>query len=172
MKNIVLIGMPSAGKSTVGVILAKTLGMNFIDTDLVIQEKTSRLLQNIINDDGINNFLEIEESSILSLKVKNTVIATGGSVVFCNKAIKYLKLDGIVVYLKVRFEEIVKRLDDITTRGVVLANGQNLKDMYNQRSPLYEKYSDITIDCSKKSVEEIIFNVTNVIKEEVLWEKL
>ncbi|MBC8061985.1 MAG: shikimate kinase [Clostridiaceae bacterium] len=169
MNNIVLIGMPSAGKSTLGVVLAKTLGMNFIDTDLVIQQKTGRLLQKIINEDGIKDFLKIEENSILSLKVNNTVIATGGSVIFCGKAIEYLKQESIVVYLKVEFDEIVKRLDNITTRGVVLATGQNLKDMYNERAPLYEKYSDVIIDCSNKVVEEII---SNVIKEEKLWEKL
>jgi shikimate kinase len=163
MKNIVLIGMPSSGKSTVGVVLAKTLGMNFIDTDLVIQEKTGQLLQNIINDDGINYFLQIEENSILSLKVKNSIIATGGSVIFCDKAIEYLKMKGILVYLNVEFKEIVKRLDNITTRGVVLAKGQSLKDMYNQRAPLYQKYSDITIDCSNKGVEEIILNVISEI---------
>ena len=160
MKNIVLIGMPSAGKSTVGVVLAKTLGMCFIDTDLIIQEKTSRLLQAIINQDGIENFLKIEEAVMLSVDVKNTVIATGGSVVFCKNAIEHLKVEGLVVYLKVSFEEIEKRLDDITTRGVVLANGQSLRDMYEQRAPLYEKYSDIIIDCSDKGVEEIIFNVS------------
>ena len=164
MRNIVLIGMPSAGKSTVGVILAKTLGMNFIDTDLVIQEKTGRLLQKIINDDGINDFLKIEENSILSLKVKNTIIATGGSVIFSDKAIEYLKQEGIAVYLKVQFEEIVKRLDNITTRGVVLANGQSLKDMYNQRVPLYEKCADIIIDCSNKGVEKIIHKIKEEIK--------
>jgi shikimate kinase len=161
MKNIVLIGMPSAGKSTVGVILAKTLGMNFIDTDLVIQEKTGRLLQEIINEDGIDDFLKIEGNSILSVKVKNTIIATGGSVIFCDKAIEHLKLQGIVIYLKVEFDEIVKRLDNITTRGVVLANGYSLRDMYNERVPLYERYSDVIIDCSNKGVEEIIFNVKN-----------
>jgi len=160
MKNIVLIGMPSAGKSTVGVVLAKTLGMCFIDTDLIIQEKTGRLLQAIINQDGIENFLKIEEAVMLSVDVKNTVIATGGSVVFCKNAIEHLKVEGLVVYLKVSFEEIEKRLDDITTRGVVLANGQSLRDMYEQRAPLYEKYSDIIIDCSDKGVEEIIFNVS------------
>ena len=163
MKNIVLIGMPSAGKSTVGVVLAKTLGMCFIDTDLIIQEKTSRLLQAIINQDGIENFLKIEEAVMLSVDVKNTVIATGGSVVFCKNAIEHLKVEGLVVYLKVSFEEIEKRLDDITTRGVVLANGQSLRDMYEQRAPLYEKYSDIVIDCSDKVVEEIIFNIINEI---------
>jgi len=118
------------------------------------------LLQAIINEDGIENFLKIEEAVMLSVDVKNTVIATGGSVVFCKNAIEHLKVEGLVVYLKVSFEEIEKRLDDITTRGVVLANGQSLRDMYEQRAPLYEKYSDIIIDCSDKGVEEIIFNVS------------
>jgi len=168
MRNIVLIGMPSAGKSTVGVVLAKTLGMNFIDTDLVIQENTGRLLQNIINEDGIEDFLKIEKDSILSIKTQNTVIATGGSVIFCDLAMEQLKTEGIIIYLKVEFEEIVKRLEDITTRGVVLANGQDLKAMYIEREPLYKKYSDIIIDCSNYGVEEIILNV---IKEEKFWEK-
>jgi len=171
MKNIVLIGMPSAGKSTVGVILAKTLGMNFIDTDLVIQEKTGKLLQDIINQQGTESFLETEEDVVLSLKVNNTIVATGGSVVLCDKAIKHLKQSGIVIYLQIEFQEIVKRLDNITTRGVVLAKGQNLEAMYNQRVLLYESYSDIIIDCSNKAVEEIIFKIINIIKEEILWEK-
>jgi shikimate kinase len=163
MRNIVLIGMPSAGKSTVGVILAKTLGMSFTDTDLVIQQSTGRLLQEIINTDGVKDFLKIEESNILSLKVRKTVIATGGSVIFSEVAIDHLKKEGIIVYLRVEFEEIIKRLDNITTRGVVLANGQNLNDMYNQRAPLYEKYADIIIDCTNKSVEEIVCILKNEI---------
>lgn len=165
MKNIVLIGMPGAGKSTVGVILAKTLGMNFIDTDLVIQEKAGRLLQDIINHDGIKDFLEIEEDCVISLKVKNTIIATGGSVIFSDKAIEHLKLEGTVVYLKVEFEEIAKRLDNITTRGVVLEDGQSLKDMYNQRVPLYEKYADIIIDCLDQGAEKIILKIKDEIKK-------
>jgi shikimate kinase len=159
MKNIVIIGMPSAGKSTVGVILAKTLGMNFTDTDIVIQENTGRLLQEIINSDGIDAFLKIEESTILSLNVTSSVIATGGSVVLSDKSMDYLKKDGLVIYFNIVFEEMVQRLNNITTRGIVLAEGQNLLDLYNERIPLYEKYADITIDCSKEDVEDIIKKV-------------
>jgi shikimate kinase len=161
MKNIVIIGMPSAGKSTVGVILAKTLGMNFTDTDIVIQENTGRLLQEIINTDGIDAFLKIEESTILSLNCNNSIVATGGSVVFSHRSMDYLKKDSLVIYLNLVFEEMVQRLNNITTRGIVLAEGQSLLDMYNQRISLYEKYADITIDCSKEDVEDIIEKVIN-----------
>jgi len=158
-RNIVLIGMPSAGKSTIGVILAKTLGMRFIDTDLVIQENEGQLLQDIISTYGISGFLEIEEDSVLSLKYKTTVIATGGSVVYSKKAMMHLKQDGIVVYLKLGYEEIVKRIENILTRGVIMDKGQSLLDMYNQRIPLYERYSDIIIDCSNKNIEDIIHSI-------------
>src|SRR4030042_2495219 len=140
MKNIVIIGMPGAGKSTMGVILAKTLGRNFIDTDIVAQETTGRLLQDIIDKEGTAAFLKTEEKTILSLHCHNAVIATGGSVVFSEKAMKHLKKDGIVIYLNISFEEMVRRLNNITTRGIVLVAGQGLLDMYDQRVPLYEKY--------------------------------
>src|SRR5665647_602636 len=161
MKNIVLIGMPGAGKSTMGVILAKTLGRNFIDTDIVAQETTGRLLQEIIDDEGTAAFLKTEEKTILSLQCHNAVIATGGSVVFSAKAMDYLKKDGVVIYLDISFEEMVRRLNNITTRGIVLVAGQGLSDMYDQRVPLYEKYADITIDCSDGDFEHCIRNVIN-----------
>ena len=161
MKNIVIIGMPSAGKSTVGVILAKTLGMNFIDTDILIQENTGRLLQEIITKDGIDAFLKIEEITILSLTCNNSIIATGGSVVLSDRSMDYLKKHGLIIYLNIVFEEMVQRLNNITTRGIVLAEGQSLIDMYTQRIPLYEKYAEITIDCSKEDVEDIIKKLIN-----------
>ena len=156
MKNIILIGLPGAGKSTVGVILAKTFGMNFIDTDIVIQEHAGRLLQEIIDQEGSGPFLAIEETTILSLHACNAVIATGGSVVFSRRALEHLKSDGIVMYLKISFEEMVQRLNNIRTRGIVLDPGQSLCDMYHQRIPLYETYADITIDCSEDEFEMIV----------------
>jgi shikimate kinase len=163
MKNIILTGMPGAGKSTVGVILAKTLGMNFIDTDIVIQKNTGRLLQEIINSDGIDAFLKIEKSTLLSLNFSNSVIATGGSVVLSENTMDYLKKNGIVIYLSISYEEMVQRLNNIMSRGIVLSEGQSLLDLYNQRISLYEKYADITIDCSDMDVENIIERVVNEI---------
>ncbi len=141
MKNIVIIGLPGAGKSTMGVILAKALGMKFIDTDILIQEDSGRLLQEIIDEEGVEAFKTIEERTILSLRCRNTVIATGGSVVFSGRAMEYLKSDGIVLYLEISFEEMVRRLGTITGRGIVLVRGQGLREMYDQRVPLYEKYA-------------------------------
>ena len=161
MKNIVLIGMPGAGKSTMGVILAKTLGRNFIDTDIVAQETTGRLLQEIIDEEGTDAFLKTEEKTILSLHFHHAVIATGGSVVFSEKAMEHLKKEGVILYLKISFEEMERRLKNITTRGIVLVAGQSLHEMYNQRVSLYEKYADITIDCSDGEFEQCIGNVMN-----------
>ncbi len=159
MKNIILIGMPGAGKSTVGVILAKTLGMKFTDTDIAVQESAGRLLQEIIDEEGTGAFLAIEERTILSRHFHHAVIATGGSVVFSESAMEHLKRDGVVIYLKISFEEMTQRLRNITTRGIVLIAGQSLRDMYDQRIPLYEKYADITIDCSDDDFENIVERV-------------
>ena len=163
MRNIILTGMPGAGKSTVGVILAKTLGMNFIDTDIVLQENSGRMLQEIINTEGIDAFLQAEESVIVSLNGENTIIATGGSVVFSEKSMKYLKKQGIIIYLSLSYEEMARRIRNITTRGIVLAADQSLLDLYNQRLPLYEKYADRTIDCSDRDVEKIVENILHAL---------
>ena len=156
MRNIVLIGMPSAGKSTLGVLLAKTLCMPFTDTDLVIQEKENKLLQNIINEFGNEHFLKVEEATILNCNFSNHVMATGGSVVYSDAAMNHLKKSSIVVYLKLDYAEIEQRLNNITTRGVAIAEGQTLKDLYNERVPLYEKYADITLDCNGKGMEDTV----------------
>jgi len=165
MNNVILIGLPGAGKSTLGVILAKTLGMHFIDTDIIIQDKTGRLLQEIINTDGVERFLEIEEECILSLNKCHAVISTGGSVVLRSRAMKHLTSDGMIIYLEISYDEMVKRLKNITTRGIVLEPGQSLRDMYDQRIPLYERYADIRINCSGEAFESVVENVVVRIKE-------
>ena len=156
MKSVVLIGMPGAGKSTAGVILAKVLGRKFIDTDLVIQEESGRLLQEIIDTQGPEAFLDIEEKTVLSRDFSGSVVATGGSVVFSKTAMAHLKAEGIVVYLKISYKEMVHRLTNITTRGIVLPRGQGLREMYDERAPLYGKYADITVDCTGGDFEEIV----------------
>lgn len=165
MKTIILIGLPGAGKSTIGVILAKSLGMNFIDTDIVMQERTGRLLQELIDDEGIDAFLAIEEDTALSLDADNTVIATGGSVVLSDRAMKHLKSKSNIIYLIISFEEMVRRLGNITTRGIVLFPGQSLSEMYDQRIPLYEEYADIRIGCSDGDFERILEAVVCEIRE-------
>lgn len=156
MKNLILIGMPSAGKSTVGVIVAKILGMNFTDTDVLLQTQTGRLLQDIINEDGIKAFLEQEEKCLLSLQSQNTVIATGGSAVYSQKAMQYLKTLGKIIYLHIDNETVRKRLNNLRTRGVVLTPGQTLEDIYQERLPLYKKYADIFIDCSRFAIDDTV----------------
>ena len=154
--NIVLIGMSGAGKSTLGVLLAKALGMDFIDTDIIIQQREGRLLQQILDEDGAGRFLEIEEKTILELDPKICVIATGGSVVYSQLAIRALKEYGVTVYLFVEYEEIKRRLADIKTRGIVIRNNADLYDIYTERLPLYEKYADIKIDCTGRRIEEAV----------------
>jgi len=151
--------MPSAGKSTVGVIVAKNRGMSFVDTDVLLQTQQGRLLQDIINEDGIEDFLSIEESTIISLKCENTVIATGGSAIYSEKAMNHLKVNGIVIYLHIDMDAVNERLNNIKTRGVVLGPGQTLEEVYSNRKPLYEKYADITIDCSKYSIDTTIDSI-------------
>jgi len=163
--NIILIGMPGAGKSTLGVLLAKTLGMSFVDTDIVLQEKEGRLLHEILNTDGLEYFLEAEESTVMQLEVENCVIATGGSVVYSQKAMEYLRSTGIAIYLYVSFEEIQKRIRNIKTRGIVIPRGKNLEDIYKEREPLYMTHCDIMLDCTNKSVEQTVTEAVLLINE-------
>ena len=154
--NIMLIGMPASGKSTVGVILAKILGYNFIDADIVIQEKEGRKLSEIIESEGIDGFIDVENRINSEIEVEKTVIATGGSVVYGKEAMEHYKNIGKVVYLKVDMEVLTKRLSDVKQRGVVMREGQSLISLYNERSVLYEKYADITIDEKTKTMEEVV----------------
>ena len=161
--NIILIGMPTSGKSTVGVIAAKILGLNFIDTDLVIQQREGKLLCEIIDNYGIEGFLKCEENAILSLQETGALIATGGSVVYSEAAIRHLKQDGIIVYLKVDQNELFKRLHNVKERGVVLRPNETIEEMYRERCILYEKYADIIIDEGDKTLEETVTEVVEVI---------
>ncbi|MHC1722408.1 MAG: shikimate kinase [Aminipila sp.] len=154
--NLVLIGMPACGKSTIGVVLAKTMGMKFLDTDLLIQEREGALLQELINKKGNDYFKKVEEYVLRTLSTENTVISTGGSAVYYPEAIKHFKKNGLVIYIKVSFEGIEKRLDNITTRGITMAPGQTLKDLYDQRIPLYEANADIIVDTEGLTVEQTI----------------
>ena len=154
--NVVLIGMPTSGKSTMGVILAKILGYRFLDADIVIQEKEGKKLSKIIEEEGVDGFIEIENRINAGIETEKTVIATGGSVVYGKEAMDHYKNIGKVVYLKVDMDTLTKRLHNAKQRGVVMREGQSLVSLYNERSALYEKYADITIEEKDFSMEEVI----------------
>ena len=154
--NVILIGMPGAGKSTVGVVLAKRLGYTFMDSDLVIQNRKGKLLHELIAEKGVEGFWRIEEEINTSLEVNHTVIATGGSVIYGSRAMEHFKQIGIIVYLKLSLEAITERLGDLNERGVTLREGQDLAALYAERIPMYERYADITMDCEGLSIREIV----------------
>lgn len=160
MKNIILIGMPGAGKSTIGVILAKALLYAFTDTDLVIQSRYKMSLCEIIEKEGTDAFLKIENDIIAGCEFPDCVVATGGSAVYGKEAMENLRKNGTVVYLKLPVSELQKRLFNIHTRGVAMNKGETIADLYEKRKALYEKYADITVDCfgltAEECVEEII----------------
>lgn len=164
-QNIILIGMAGAGKSTLGVLLAKALGMDFIDSDIIIQQRENRLLQEIIDADGINTFLRTEEEIVSALDYQNTIIATGGSVVYSDKAMTSLKENAVTIYLSLPYEEIQKRVTNIETRGIVLKKGNSLKDAFDERLPLYEKYADIILECQGKDIEACVTQLVKAVNE-------
>jgi shikimate kinase len=163
-ENIVLIGMPGVGKSTVGVILAKVLGYQFIDSDLLIQQQEGKLLREIIAERGTDGFIEVENRVNASVTAHRTVIATGGSAVYGREAMAHLREIGTIVYLEVAFKPLEKRLADIRSRGVVLREGQNLHDLYLERTPLYEKYADIRIEQTGLGVEQSVERILEELK--------
>ena len=165
MKNIVLIGMPGSGKSTVGVVLAKMLGLHFLDSDLVIQETEGKLLSEIIEEKGPDGFLAVEDRVNAGLQCEKTVIATGGSAVFGANAMAHLKEIGTVVYLKLSYEELTTRLGNLKGRGVVLRDGQTLKDLYDERIPLYEKYADVIVDAEGYDIEGLMDEVVHELQK-------
>ena len=167
MKNIILVGMPGCGKSTVGVVLAKTLGMRFVDTDLIIQQEQHDVLHKLIERYGLKRFSEMEEDALLSVTdTEDTVIATGGSAVFCERGMNFLKQTGVCVYLEVPCDELRRRLSNIKTRGIAAAKGMTVEDIFTERCPFYEKYADIKIDCTDKHIEDITEIIANRMNDE------
>ena len=154
--NITLIGMPSSGKSTIGVLLAKRLGYSFVDVDIVIQEKEGRLLKEIIAEEGLDGFLEVENRINAGVNVNRSVIAPGGSVIYGKEAMEHYKQIGQIVYLKLSFEEVERRIGNVVDRGVALRDGMTLRDLYDERVPYYEKYADITVDEAGQSPGETV----------------
>ena len=154
MDNVILIGMPGSGKSTVGVLAAKLLGLDFLDCDLLIQKQEGRKLHEIIDEDGMKYFERVEEDVLSNLAVQKTLIATGGSAVYSQKGMENLKKLGKVVYLQVSIDELYDRITNFSTRGIIMHNGTTLEDLFSERLPLYEKYADIKVECSGKRLED------------------
>lgn len=144
--NIILIGMPGSGKSTLGVQLAKSLGLNFIDTDLLIQSQQGKLLQTILDEQGYQVLRELEKQTLLDLQLNHDLVSTGGSAIYSDAAMRHLAAQGKIIYLDVSFEELKKRINNESSRGIARPVGQTLADVYAERVPLYKKYADITID--------------------------
>ncbi|NLL77430.1 MAG: shikimate kinase [Clostridiales bacterium] len=162
MNNVILTGMPGAGKSTIGIVLAKRLGYRFIDSDLVIQENTGMFLHQIIEAKGIDGFIQVENDVNVSLDMEKTVIATGGSAIYGSEAMEHFKSIGTVIYLKLSYESVADRLGDLNERGVAVREGQTLADLYEERIPYYERYADIVIDCENKMIKDIVAEIAAV----------
>ena len=158
-----MIGMPGAGKSTVGVVLAKKLGYAFLDADLVIQSRQGKLLHEIISERGVEGFWQVEEAVNESIRTDRTVIATGGSAVYGERAMAHYQEIGTIVYLSLPLKEIRQRLGDLDERGVTLREGQDLAGLYEERVPLYEKYAHITVDCENLSIREIVEKIARML---------
>ena len=163
MNNIILIGMPGAGKSTLGVVLAKVLGYDFLDSDLLIQKREKKRLPDIIAEFGIDHFICIENEVNQSIVTRETVIATGGSVIYGKEAMEHLQTLGRVIYLKLSLNDLKKRLGNLEGRGVIMKDGHTLEDLLEERRPLYEKYADLTADLSGRNLEESLQLVLNAL---------
>ena len=163
--NIILTGMPGSGKSTCGVLIAKALCKEFLDTDLLIQTSEGMALQDIINSRGIDHFSDAEEQVLLNINVNGCIIATGGSAVYHRHAMEHLKENGIVIYLKISYPVMTKRIKNITTRGILLHPGESMYDMFHNREALYERYSDFIIDCDDLTAEQTVEAVINAVHQ-------
>lgn len=166
MKNIVLIGMPGSGKSTIGVVLAKIAQATFVDTDILIQQQENKLLQTIVDEIGCDNFINLEGKFLAAFTPERfSVIATGGSAVYTEAAMNNLRNIGKTFYLQLPYKEIEKRINNIATRGLAMAKGKTLLDLYRERIPLYRKYADTVIDCQNKTIEEIALEISSLFKK-------
>lgn len=164
MNNIVLIGMPGAGKSTLGVLLAKRMNRNFTDTDLLIQQAAGRKLQEIIDEDGLDAFNRLERDIICAFRTEETVIATGGSAVLDDAAAKHLKTLGPVIYLEVPKEELFPRLTNLSTRGIAMKPGETMEDVFAYREPIYKRWADATVDAHTGSAWDAVLRIEEAVK--------
>ncbi len=165
--NVIMIGMPGAGKSTVGVVLAKTLGLDFVDLDLVICRRERAALQRVVDRNTHEGFLRIESEAALSINAENSVIATGGSVVYGDEAMAHLAEIGVVVYLRAALAELEKRIGNLRTRGIAFRPGQTLADLYAERTPLYERWADVTVDSlAGETIEDAALKIKNLLREQ------
>lgn len=165
-KNIILIGMPGAGKSTIGIVLAKMLGYDFIDSDLLIQNQEGDILEHLIEKKGIEGFLEIENQVNRDIITESTVISTGGSICYCKEALEKLHENGVILYIKTDFSSLKRRLKSLKKRGVVIKKGSTLQDLYLERTPLYEKYADTAVDVTGLDLEE---SIDKIYEEAIHW---
>lgn len=163
-KNLILIGMPGAGKSTVGVLLAKALSREFVDTDVYIQSRERKRLQDIIDERGLDSFLTLEARYVRGIRALNAVISTGGSVPYSESAMARLKKDGVTVFLDLPLEQLRARLTDMDSRGIVMGPGQTLEDIHAERLPLYQRYADVTVDCAGLTHEQAVGRVIDAVK--------
>lgn len=164
-KNIVLIGMPGCGKSTVGVVLAKKMGFSFLDSDLLIQKQYHKLLHELIAQHGIEHFCKMENDVNASIDCTDTVIATGGSTIYGEEAMRHLKKIGLVFYLNLPYGEMEARLGDLDERGVIIREGQTLWNLYEERTPLYEKYADVIVSCAGRQIKDIVAEIAEKYQE-------
>ncbi len=164
-KNIVLTGMPAVGKSTIGILLAKAAGYNFIDTDILIQSGENKTLAEIIKDIGIKRFLMLEQDYLLSVNCVGHVIATGGSAVYSVKSMEHLADNGVVIYLEIGLDDLKKRLSSLDSRGVIRTPGQDITSLYSERTPLYEKFADIRIQCNCLTPDEVLSKILDTLKD-------
>lgn len=162
--NLILVGMPGAGKSTVGVLLAKEFGLDFIDTDLILQRRLGLRLQQMINLQGLHSFRAAEEEMLLELAPAQTLIATGGSVIYSEAGMRHLKRLGQVIYLQISLPQLSRRISNMGQRGVVIAPGQTFSDLYAERTPLYEKYADLTVRIDDLGVEAVLEKIEKLLE--------